>query len=120
MSLSVSKEGLSIKSEFAHILTDQVLRLHFYLELPILLDDILEGDVDEAVEGGDLLRHQTVLLEVGLDDGPCIILADLLGALSRTDIRSSNLNKLLFLIRGRLYKRGPWGLMRRGVDVLHK
>ena len=50
MSLSVSKEGLSIKSEFAHILTDQVLRLHFYLELSVLLDNILEGDVDEAVE----------------------------------------------------------------------
>lgn len=31
-------------------LVDEVLRLHFYLELPVLLDDILEGDVDEAVE----------------------------------------------------------------------
>jgi hypothetical protein len=41
---------LSIKSEFPHILTDQVLRLHFYLELSVLLDNILEGDVDEAVE----------------------------------------------------------------------
>ena len=61
-----------------------------------------------------------MLLEVGLDDSPCIILADLLGALSRTGIRSSNLNKLLFLIRGRLKERGPWGLMRLVVDVLHK
>ena len=38
------------KGEFSHLLTDQVLRLHFNLELSILLDDILEGDVDEAVE----------------------------------------------------------------------
>jgi hypothetical protein len=92
MSLSVSCDGLSKKiSESAQTLTDEVLRLHFYLELPILLDDILEGDVDEAVEGGDLLRHQPVLLEVGLDDGPGIILADLLGALSRREIRSCHL-----------------------------
>jgi hypothetical protein len=41
---------LSKKSEFSHILTDQILRLHFYLEFSVLLDDILEGDVDEAVE----------------------------------------------------------------------
>ena len=41
---------MSKKTESAQILTDEVLRLHFYLELPILLDDILEGDVDEAVE----------------------------------------------------------------------
>ena len=109
---------MSKKSEFAQTLTDEVLRLNFYLELPVLLDDVLEGDVDEAVEGGDLLRHQTVLLEVGLDDGPCIILADLLGALSRGDIRSCHLNKLLFLIRGA--DRRPWGVMGRSVDVLHQ
>ncbi len=41
---------MSKKSEFVQILTDEVLRLHFYLELPVLLDDILEGDIDEAVE----------------------------------------------------------------------
>ena len=62
-----------------------------------------------------------MLLEIGLDHSPCIILADLLGALSRTDIRSSNLNKLLFLIGRRLCERvAPWGLMRLGVDVVHK
>ena len=61
-----------------------------------------------------------MLLEVGLDDSPCIILADLLRTMSMADICSSNLKKLLFLIRGRLHKRGPWGLMRLGVDVLHK
>ena len=46
----MSKDGLSIKSEFAHILTDQILRLHFYLEFSVLLDYILKGDVDEAVK----------------------------------------------------------------------
>ena len=46
----MSKDGLSLKSEFSHILTDKILRLHFYLELSVLLDDILEGNVDEAIE----------------------------------------------------------------------
>ena len=62
------------------VLTDKVLRLHFYLDLSVLSDDVLETDVNEPVEGGDLLRHESVLFEVGLDDRPGIVLINFLPA----------------------------------------
>ena len=95
-------------------LTDEILGLDFDLELTVLLDDVLQGDVDEAVERGDLLRDQAVLLEVGLDHCPCIILGDLLRAL-RWDCK-----KLLFLMRSPTHLVRPSSmLLILSVDLLH-
>ena len=39
----------------------------------MLSHDLLDTALEEAVEGGDLLGNETVLLEVLIDDGPSIL-----------------------------------------------
>ena len=42
----------------------------------MLFDDILDMELEESVEGVDLLSDEAVLSEVGIDDFPGIFLID--------------------------------------------
>lgn len=55
-----------------------VLRLGADLDVSRLVDDLLHGVLNELVEGVELLADEALLLEVGGDDGPGILLGDLL------------------------------------------
>ena len=44
--------------------------------LPKLSNDLLDRVLEEALEGENLLGHQTILLEVAVDDLPAIVLVD--------------------------------------------
>lgn len=55
-----------------------VLRLGADLDVGGLVDNLLHGVLDELVEGVELLAHEALLLEVGGDDGPGVVLRDLL------------------------------------------
>lgn len=92
--LSLSVFGLSVSLRVCR-LTDEVLRLHFDLDLAILADDVLNADVHEAIERRDLLRDEAMLFEVGLDDSPGIILVYLrLGRLQRLSLLGMLLHPL--------------------------
>ena len=43
------------------------------LDFAVLRDNFLHVELEEAIEATDLLRYETVLLEVSLDHGPSIV-----------------------------------------------
>jgi hypothetical protein len=53
-----------------------VLRLGLELDLGGVLDDALDGDLDEVVEGVELLADEALLVEVGRDDEPARFLPE--------------------------------------------
>lgn len=55
-----------------------VLRLWTDLDIGGLVDDFLHGVLDKLVEGVKLLAHEALLLEVGADDRPGVLLGDLI------------------------------------------
>ena len=55
----------------------------------VFLDDFLDVEGEEAIEGGNLLRHESVLPEVSFDDGPGILLVNFLGELVLVEERGS-------------------------------
>jgi hypothetical protein len=55
-----------------------VLRLWADLDVGRLINDLLHGVLNELVEGVELLADEALLLEVGGDDGPGVLLGDLL------------------------------------------
>lgn len=42
----------------------------------VLLDNLLHALLKESIEGGDLLRDKAMLLEIGADDLPAVIVID--------------------------------------------
>lgn len=54
-----------------------MLRLGTDLNVRRLIDDLLHSILDELVEGVQLLPHKTLLLEVGADHRPGVLLGDL-------------------------------------------
>ena len=55
----------------SHVLWDDI-----DLDLADLVNNLLDVELDEPIKRGDLLRHQTMLLEVATDDRPCILSVD--------------------------------------------
>ena len=53
-----------------------VLRYLFDLDFSVLRDDVLDTELEEAVEALNLLGHKPMLLEVGLDDYPSVVSVD--------------------------------------------
>ena len=58
------------------IVCSVVLAIDFYLMLLKLFYDLLYRVLEESLEWEDLLRYQTVLFKVAVDDFPAVILVD--------------------------------------------
>jgi hypothetical protein len=55
------------------LFANSILRHRLNLNLTILQYDILNVNFQESIERADLLRHQSMLLKVSLDDSPSIV-----------------------------------------------
>lgn len=58
------------------LFASRVLWYFFDLNLSVLRDNLLHIELKESIEASNLLGDQSVLLEVGLDHGPCIFRVD--------------------------------------------
>lgn len=58
------------------VIVANVLPLLFDVDHPALFDDFLNGVLQEALIGKDLLGHQAVLLEVAVNHLPAVLVVD--------------------------------------------
>lgn len=80
-----------------NIHTCNILWNNINLDLSNLVYDFLDVEVQESIEGRNLLRYQPVLREIAPDDRPCIILVDVVkrqAVVSKTVLRLQSMNVL--------------------------
>ena len=65
-----------IEEAFLSVVHAPVLGSDLDFVVLVLLHYLLHALLQEAIEGGDLLRDEAVLLEVGADDLPAVVVVD--------------------------------------------